>query len=104
MIKSMITFSALRRSINLPLQGIPFRDAYKEVGRQIAEGEFEPSKTVEHTHEGSIGNLCLDEISQKKEEILKGFNFVTVNSCHYKINFHSHVIHQLAHTIFSRKL
>jgi argininosuccinate lyase len=63
----------------LTLQGIPFRDAYKEVGRQIAEGEFEPTRIVEHTHEGSIGNLCLDEIRQKKEEILKGFNFVTVN-------------------------
>ena len=63
----------------LTLQGIPFRDAYKEIGRQIADGEFEPTRIVEHTHEGSIGNLCLDEIRQKKEAILKGFNFVTVN-------------------------
>ncbi len=63
----------------LTLQGVPFRDAYKEVGRQISEGEFVPSRIIEHTHEGSIGNLCLDEIIRKKEEILKGFNFVTVN-------------------------
>ena len=63
----------------LTLQGMPFRDAYKEVGRQIADGAYKPEKTVNHTHEGSIGNLCLDEIRNKKEEILKGFNFATVN-------------------------
>jgi argininosuccinate lyase len=63
----------------LTLQGMPFRDAYKEVGRQIADGAYKPEKTVNHTHEGSIGNLCLDEIRNKKEEILKGFNFTSVN-------------------------
>jgi argininosuccinate lyase len=63
----------------LTLKGMPFRDAYKEIGRQIAEGEFRPDKKVEHTHEGSIGNLCLDAISAKKAEILKGFNFADVN-------------------------
>jgi argininosuccinate lyase len=64
---------------NLTLQGMPFRDAYKEVGRQIAEGEFRPVKTVEHTHEGSIGNLCLEEIRARKEEIFKGFHFTDVH-------------------------
>lgn len=63
----------------LTLQGMPFRDAYKEVGRQIADGVYKPEKSVNHTHEGSIGNLCLDEIRNKKEEILKGFNFASVN-------------------------
>lgn len=69
----------------LTLQGMPFRDAYKEVGRQIADGAYKPEKTVNHTHEGSIGNLCLDEIRNKKEEILKGFNFATVNHAHSKL-------------------
>lgn len=63
-------------SVNqLVMAGMPFRDAYHEVGRQVTEGEFVPVKKLEHTHEGSIGNLCLDEIRSKKETILSGFNF-----------------------------
>ncbi|PCH76458.1 MAG: argininosuccinate lyase [Flavobacteriaceae bacterium] len=52
-------------------QGIPFRDAYKIVGKDIEEGNFNPEKTVNHTHEGSIGNLCLNEIKSKMEGALK---------------------------------
>jgi len=59
----------------LVMNGVPFRDAYREIGRQVTEGEFVPVKTVEHTHEGSIGNLCLDEIARKKEGVMTGFNF-----------------------------
>jgi argininosuccinate lyase len=59
----------------LVLKGIPFREAYKQVGQQIEAGEFKPEKKVNHVHEGSIGNLCLPEIGQKKNEILKRFNF-----------------------------
>ena len=55
----------------LVLEGMPFRDAYKKVGQQVAEGTFIPSKTVRHTHEGSIGNLCNDAIRQKMDNILK---------------------------------
>ena len=47
-------------------QGIPFRDAYKIVGKKIDEGTFKPNKKVVHTHKGSLGNLCLDEIVEKK--------------------------------------
>jgi argininosuccinate lyase len=49
----------------LVLRGFAFRDAYKKVGKDIMEGNFTADKVVEHTHEGSIGNLCLDEISAK---------------------------------------
>jgi len=63
----------------LTLAGMPFRDAYKEVGRRIAEGTFKPEKTVDHTHEGSIGNLCLNEIRERKNEIIRSFGFETVN-------------------------
>lgn len=49
----------------LVLRGFAFRDAYKKVGKDISEGNFTADKVVEHTHEGSIGNLCLDEISAK---------------------------------------
>jgi argininosuccinate lyase len=45
--------------------GTPFRDAYKIVGQEIAEGKFEPKKEVKHTHVGSVGNLALDQIQEK---------------------------------------
>jgi len=47
------------------LNGMPFRDAYKKMGVDIADGNFKPKKDIEHVHEGSIGNLCLDEIQKK---------------------------------------
>jgi len=48
--------------------GTPFRDAYKIIGKNINEGNFNPDKTVNHTHKGSVGNLCLDEIVDKKNK------------------------------------
>ncbi len=57
------------------LQGIPFREAYKIVGEQIESGNFKPEKEVKHTHEGSIGNLMLEDISNYKNEKVRGFNF-----------------------------
>ena len=48
--------------------GTPFRDAYKIIGRNIDEGNFNPDKSVNHTHKGSVGNLCLDEIVAKKNK------------------------------------
>lgn len=49
------------------MQGMPFRDAYRKMGENIQKGEYRPKKLVRHTHEGSIGNLCLNEIRQKME-------------------------------------
>ena len=57
------------------LAGLPFRDAYKKVGEEIASGKFNPEKSINHTHEGSIGQLCHDEIRQKMEKVWKGFEF-----------------------------
>tara|TARA_R110002050_G_scaffold204522_3_gene340072 strand:- start:9031 stop:10311 length:1281 start_codon:yes stop_codon:yes gene_type:complete len=54
----------------LVLGGIPFRDAYKQMGAEIYEGRFTPKRDIKHTHEGSLGNLCLNEIRQKMEDIL----------------------------------
>ena len=51
----------------LVMDGIPFRDAYQQLGKAIASGDFQPEKSVHHTHEGSLGNLCLDEIRAKFE-------------------------------------
>ena len=51
-------------------QGIAFRDAYKIVGAKVEKGEFKPDKKIEHSHIGSIGNLCLDEINNKMNKAL----------------------------------
>jgi argininosuccinate lyase len=59
------------------LAGKPFRDAYKEVGLDIEAGNFNPSKKVNHTHEGTIGNLCNDKIADQMDATLKGFDFDT---------------------------
>ncbi len=48
--------------------GMPFRDAYKTMGKAIENGNFKPKKDIEHTHEGSLGNLCLDAIREKMEK------------------------------------
>ena len=45
--------------------GMPFRDAYKTMGKAIENGNFKPKKDIAHTHEGSLGNLCLAEIRKK---------------------------------------
>ena len=60
--------------------GVPFRDAYKQVGKQIEAGEYEPSKELNHTHEGSLGNLCLPEIENKMNAVLDGFRFSVVDT------------------------
>lgn len=57
------------------LQGVPFRDAYKQVGLAIENGDFIPSTTISHTHEGSIGNLCNDSIAALFDKVYTGFNF-----------------------------
>lgn len=52
---------------NRVLQGIPFREAYQQVGREVQQGTFHTKKEVHHTHAGSIGNLCTEEIRKKME-------------------------------------
>lgn len=53
----------------LALNGIPFRDAYKTVGLQVQNGEYVPSRNVNHSHIGSIGNLSTDEIRRKMHSV-----------------------------------
>lgn len=59
----------------LASEGMPFRDAYKKVGLDIEGGNFSCTKSVEHTHEGSIGNLCNAEISLLMQQTIDGFGF-----------------------------
>ena len=63
----------------LVLQGIPFRDAYGRVGQSIERGEFKPIGKIHHTHEGSMGNLCNDEISKMMDKEIQSFQFDVAN-------------------------
>lgn len=59
-------------SVNeLVMQGMPFREAYQIIGKAVEEGSYKPQGNPKHTHEGSIGNLCLEEISDKLKKALK---------------------------------
>ncbi len=57
------------------LKGVPFRDVYKQVGLEIEAGQFNPVASVEHTHLGSIGNLCNEQIKNKMNDVLAGFSY-----------------------------
>jgi len=59
----------------LVLSGVPFRDAYKQIGLAIEKGDFNPEKSVNHSHEGSIGQLNLGEIKDQMTEVLNQFGF-----------------------------
>lgn len=65
---------------NEVLQGVPFREAYKNIGLAIEEGTFKPSKEVNHTHEGSIGNLCNDQIERMFKGVKAEFGFEKVDN------------------------
>lgn len=67
------------------LSGIPFRDAYKKVGREIETGNYRPDIKVKHTHEGSIGNLCNKEIRAMMKNVLARFEFNKVNAALEKL-------------------
>ena len=57
----------------LVLQGVPFREAYRQVGMAVQRGEYQPTREVHHTHEGSIGNRCTAEIRRKMEAVMQEF-------------------------------
>ena len=59
----------------LVLQGTPFRDAYKKIGLDIEAGSYTYSTNVNHTHEGSIGNLCNEQIIANMQKVFESFSF-----------------------------
>ena len=71
--KYLFSVEAVNELVN---KGIPFREAYKQVGNQIENGNFnfDYKKQLHHTHEGSIGNLCNDEIVEEMEKVLRNFD------------------------------
>ena len=64
----------------LVAQGVPFRDAYKQIGLDIEMGNFTYSTTINHSHEGSIGNLCTEEIKKQMQKVVDSFPFTSVKS------------------------
>ena len=69
----------------LASEGMPFRDAYKKVGLDIEAGKFTPVKEANHTHEGSIGNLCNDKIEEMYCSMLDQFDFDTYHNAFEKL-------------------
>lgn len=69
----------------LTTEGMPFRDAYRKVGLDIEAGKFTPHKEINHTHEGSIGNLCNKEIAALMNSVLTQFPFDKVNAAEGKL-------------------
>lgn len=58
--------------------GMPFRDAYKQVGVDIEAGNFSYTTEIKHSHEGSIGNLCTEEIKEQMNKVTQSFPFEKV--------------------------
>ena len=69
----------------LAASGVPFRDAYKQVGLQIEAGEFKADHHISHTHAGSIGNLCNEQVAQLMKERLSEFHFERAEEAERKL-------------------
>jgi argininosuccinate lyase len=50
-------------------QGVPFREAYQKMGKEIATGNYTPKRNLDHSHQGSLGNLQLENIRQKMNSV-----------------------------------
>ncbi|MBS1669687.1 MAG: argininosuccinate lyase [Bacteroidetes bacterium] len=70
--KYLFSVEAVNELVN---KGVSFREAYQQVGNQIDKGEFnfDYKKQLHHTHEGSIGNLCNEQIAQEMNKVLEKF-------------------------------
>ena len=66
-------------------KGMPFRDAYKKVGLNIEAGKFSYDTNIQHTHEGSIGNLCTAEIKGQMQKVADSFPFASVHAAIEKL-------------------
>ena len=66
---------SVERVNELVMQGVPFRDAYRQVSKEIGENTYQAPRELKHTHEGSIGNLNLLEVNQRMSNELARFEF-----------------------------
>lgn len=69
----------------LVAEGVPFRDAYKQIGLDIEMGNFTYSTNINHSHEGSIGNLCTEQIKNQMQQVVDSFPFASVQSAIVKL-------------------
>lgn len=69
----------VERVNELVINGMPFREAYQQVGKEINDGTYKRPNTLNHTHEGSIGNLQTVEIKSLFESVILKFNFETAD-------------------------
>lgn len=74
--KYLFSVEAVNQLVN---QGVPFRDAYKTVGEQIEAGTFSFNSSLSHTHEGSLGNLCNEQIAGKMKNEIQAFGFEKIH-------------------------
>jgi argininosuccinate lyase len=65
----------------LVIEGMPFRDAYKEVGARVESGTYQPNRNVKHVHLGSVGNLANDQIVVQHKRQISDFGFGYVAKC-----------------------
>ncbi|MDR6560129.1 MULTISPECIES: argininosuccinate lyase [unclassified Arcicella] len=71
---------SVERVNELVLQGVPFREAYKIIGNEINSNTYTPNRDLKHSHEGSIGNLCNDQITVMMQEVIGRFGFEKVQT------------------------
>ncbi|HMV15307.1 MAG TPA: argininosuccinate lyase [Chitinophagales bacterium] len=75
--KLLFTVETVNQLVN---EGMPFRDAYITVGKQVETGNYKKPSVIHHTHEGSIGNLCHEEIEAMMQNTMAQFPFQKINS------------------------
>ncbi len=71
---------SVERVNELVINGVPFRDAYRQVGSEIADGTYVAPRQLNHTHEGSIGNLQNQQISARMNQEIANFQYGNVES------------------------
>jgi argininosuccinate lyase len=71
---------SVERVNELVINGVPFRDAYRQVGAEIGDGSYAPPRDLRHTHEGSIGNLQTAEIRERMQQELAAFGYDKVTA------------------------
>jgi argininosuccinate lyase len=76
---------SVERVNQLVLQGIPFREAYKIIGEEIESGNFKFEGNIDHSHEGSLGNLKNQAIASEMEKVVKGFAFEKIKDAYAKL-------------------
>lgn len=75
--KLLFTVETVNQLVN---EGMPFRDAYIKVGKDVESGNYQKPAAIQHTHEGSIGNLCNEEIQKMMEAKIALFPFEKINT------------------------